>query len=105
MARDTPEPCKFPSLDSCQRRFLWTHEEADLEPHLCMVMAFAEIKMTAVCTEYMHARLTGHETSNLSDLFSSLNCLADADSEDPDLSTANPPLPPPPIFYFLFGFG
>ena len=28
-----PEPCKFPSLDSCQKRFLWTHKEADLAPH------------------------------------------------------------------------
>ena len=23
---DMPEPCKFPSLDSCQKRFLWTHK-------------------------------------------------------------------------------
>ena len=21
-----PEPCKFPSLDNCQRRLLWTHK-------------------------------------------------------------------------------
>ena len=28
-----PEPCKFPSLDSCQKRFLWTHKEVDLAPH------------------------------------------------------------------------
>ena len=27
------EPCKFPSLDSCQKRFLWTHKEVDLAPH------------------------------------------------------------------------
>ena len=33
VACDMPEPCKFPSLDSCQRRFLWTHKEADLAPH------------------------------------------------------------------------
>ena len=25
-----PEPCKFPSLDSCQKRFVWTHKEVDL---------------------------------------------------------------------------
>ena len=25
-----PEPCKFLSLDSFQKRFLWTHEEVDL---------------------------------------------------------------------------
>ena len=33
VACNMPEPCKFPSLDSCQRRFLWTHKEADLAPH------------------------------------------------------------------------
>ena len=30
---DMPEPCKFPSLDSCQKRFLWSHEGVDLAPH------------------------------------------------------------------------
>ena len=29
-ACDMPEPCKFPSLDTCQKRFLWTHKEVDL---------------------------------------------------------------------------
>ena len=33
MAYDMPKPCKFPSLDSCQKRFLWTHKEADLALH------------------------------------------------------------------------
>ena len=33
VACDKPEPCKFPSLDSCQKRFLWTHKEVDLAPH------------------------------------------------------------------------
>ena len=33
MACDIPEPCKFPSLDSFQRRFPWTHKEVDLAPH------------------------------------------------------------------------
>ena len=28
-----PKPCKFPSLDSCQKGFLWTRKEADLAPH------------------------------------------------------------------------
>ena len=28
-----PEPCTFPTLDSCQKRFLWTHKEVDLAPH------------------------------------------------------------------------
>ena len=30
---DIPEPCKFPSLDSCQKRFPWTHKEVDLALH------------------------------------------------------------------------
>ena len=33
VACDMPEPCKFPSLDTCQKRFLWTHKEVDLAPH------------------------------------------------------------------------
>ena len=33
VACDMPEPCKFPSLDSCQKRFLWTKKEVDLAPH------------------------------------------------------------------------
>ena len=30
MARDMPESCEFPSLDSCQNRLLWTHKKVDL---------------------------------------------------------------------------
>ena len=30
---DMPEPSKFLSLNSGQKRFLWTHKEADLAPH------------------------------------------------------------------------
>ena len=30
---DMPEPCKFLSLDICQKRFLWTHKEDDLALH------------------------------------------------------------------------
>ena len=33
MACALPEPRKFPSLDSRQKRFLWTHEEVDLPSH------------------------------------------------------------------------
>ena len=33
VACDMPEPRKFPSLDSCRKRFLWTHKEVDLAPH------------------------------------------------------------------------
>ena len=32
-ACDMPEPCKFLSLDNCQKRFLWTHKEVNLAPH------------------------------------------------------------------------
>ena len=34
MACDMPKPCKFPSLDSYQKRFLWTPKEVGLAPHL-----------------------------------------------------------------------
>ena len=27
VARDLPEPCKFPSLSRCRNRFLWAHKE------------------------------------------------------------------------------
>jgi len=30
---DMPEPYKFPSLDSCQKRFPWTPKGVDLAPH------------------------------------------------------------------------
>ena len=33
MTCDMPEPCKFPSLDSYQKRFLWIHRGVDLAPH------------------------------------------------------------------------
>ena len=33
VACDMSEPCKSPSLDSCQKRFLWTQKEVDLAPH------------------------------------------------------------------------
>ena len=33
MACDLPDSSKFPTHDSCQERFLWTHKEVDLGPH------------------------------------------------------------------------
>ena len=33
VACDMPEPCKFPSFDSCQKRFPWTHKEVGHAPH------------------------------------------------------------------------
>ena len=30
---DMPEPCKFPSLDTWQKRFPWTYKEVDPAPH------------------------------------------------------------------------
>ena len=32
MSCSFPEPCEFPSLDSCQKRFLWTHKRVHLAP-------------------------------------------------------------------------
>ena len=37
---DTPEPCKFPSLDSCQEKILWTHKQVDLVPHPVVGLVF-----------------------------------------------------------------
>ena len=33
LACDMLEPCKFLSLDSCQKRFPWIHKEVGLAPH------------------------------------------------------------------------
>ena len=33
MACNMPEPCLFPFVASCQKRFLWTHKETDLALH------------------------------------------------------------------------
>ena len=40
VACDIPEPCKFSSLNSCQKRFLWTHKKVDLAQHpvICLVL-------------------------------------------------------------------
>ena len=40
MTYNMPEPYKFPSLDSCQKRFLWTHREVDhiLHPVVGLVL-------------------------------------------------------------------
>ena len=40
VAFDMPEPCKFPSLDSCQKRFLWTQKEVDVAPHPVVGLVF-----------------------------------------------------------------
>ena len=40
MACDMPEPCKFLSLDSCQKRFLWTNKKYDLGPHPVVGLVF-----------------------------------------------------------------
>ena len=33
MVCDMRQPCKFPSLDSCRKMFLWTNKEVDLALH------------------------------------------------------------------------
>ena len=40
VACDMPETGKFPSLDSCQEKFLWTHKEVDLAPHPVVGLMF-----------------------------------------------------------------
>ena len=35
---DMPEPCKFLSVASCQKRFLWIHKEVDLAQRLVVVL-------------------------------------------------------------------
>ena len=39
MACDMPRPCKLLSLDSYQKRFMWTHKEVDRAPHLVSDLA------------------------------------------------------------------
>ena len=48
---DMPEACKFPSPDGCQRRFLWTHKEADLVPHtvVCLYKAWSQYEDKFAC--------------------------------------------------------
>ena len=33
VACDMPDQCQCPSLDSCQKRFLWTHKELNFASH------------------------------------------------------------------------
>ena len=55
MACDMPVPHKFLSLDSCQKRFLWTHKGVDLALHpvagLVLQVANAEKFPQALCFE------------------------------------------------------
>ena len=45
-ACDRLEPCKFPSIDRCQRKFLWTQKDVDLalQPILDLVLQVREAK-------------------------------------------------------------
>ena len=40
IAGDMPEPSTFLSLDSCQKRFMWTHDEVDLAMHPVVGLVF-----------------------------------------------------------------
>ena len=55
MTSDVLKPCKFPSLDSFQKRFLWTHKGVDLAPHpvigLVLQVGHAEKFPQALCFE------------------------------------------------------
>ena len=46
MVCDMPKPCKFPSLESIQKRFLWTLKEVDLAPHpvVGLVLQVGDVK-------------------------------------------------------------
>ena len=48
VACDMPEPCKFPSLESCQKRFLWRHREVD----------FALISVVGLCSSSRSEEIT-----------------------------------------------
>ena len=57
VACSIPYPCEFPSLDSCQKRFLWAHEELELARHpvvgLVLLLGDAEKFPETVCLESM----------------------------------------------------
>ena len=40
VARDMSEPCESPSLDSCEKRFLWVHRVVDVAPHPVVGLVF-----------------------------------------------------------------
>ena len=44
MACDMPEPCRFPSLNSGQKKFLWTHKEVDLALHAVVVFQVGDME-------------------------------------------------------------
>ena len=58
VACDMSEPCKFLTLDSCQKRFMWTHKEVDLAPHsivgLVLQAGDTEKFPHALCFESLH---------------------------------------------------
>ena len=39
VARNMPATCQFLSHDSCEKRFLWAHEEVELNPHTVVGLA------------------------------------------------------------------
>ena len=57
VACDMPEPGKFPSLDSCQKRFPWTHKEVHLAPYP-VVGLMLQVGDTE---KFPHARFTAVE--------------------------------------------
>ena len=53
-----PTPSKFPSLDSCQKKFLWTHKGAALAPHLVVGLLLQVGDTIALGLESTGFRLT-----------------------------------------------
>ena len=56
MATDMPELCKTPPLDSCQKRFLWTHVGVDLAQHpfVGLVLQVEDAKTTVLKKKQQH---------------------------------------------------
>ena len=63
MTCDGPEPCEFPSLDSCQKRFLWAYKEVDLALH--PVAGLAEMFLQTLAFESLDLFLLSPSSSTV----------------------------------------
>ena len=80
VACDMPEPCKFPSLDSCQKRFPWTHKEVHLAPYP-IVGLMLQVGDTE---KFPHARFTAAEEDGGDKRLVELELACEADGERGD---------------------
>ena len=51
MACNVPEPSEFPSLDSCQKKFLWAHNGVGRVPH----PAIGLVLQVGIAEKFPHA--------------------------------------------------